>query len=84
MLIRSLTTTFLKIFCELLLNFQIIYISMRVADDTFQRNSECEWVKDSEKHSYRRLSALYGLSGSAVSNVVKRKTEYCRMANFSV
>ena len=44
MLIRSQTTTLL-IFCEILLCSQVIFKSMKVADDTFQRNSECQWVK---------------------------------------
>jgi len=34
-------------------------------------------IKDSEKlDSCRKLSALYGVSKSAVSNVIKRKAEY--------
>ena len=45
MAIRSQTTTTLQIFCELLLYSQVIFKSMRVADDTFKSNSECEWVK---------------------------------------
>ena len=45
MLIRSQGTTLLQIFCELKLYSQVIFKSMRVADDTFKRNSECEWVK---------------------------------------
>ena len=35
MLIRSQTTTFLQIFCELSLYSKVIIKSMRVADDTF-------------------------------------------------
>ena len=27
------------------LNSKVIFKSMKVADDTFYRNSECEWVK---------------------------------------
>ena len=42
MLIRSHTTTLIQIFCELLLNYQVIFKGVRVADDTFFRNSECE------------------------------------------
>ena len=45
MLIRSQTTTLLQIFCELLLYSQVSFKSMKVADDTSKRNSECEWVK---------------------------------------
>ena len=46
MFIRILPTTLLQIFCENLLYFQVIFKSMRIADDTFLGNSECEWVKD--------------------------------------
>ena len=45
MLDRSQTTTLLQEFCELLLSFKVILKSMKVADDTFSRISECEWVK---------------------------------------
>ena len=45
MLTRSLTTTLLQIFFELLLYSQVISESMKVADNTFLGNSECEWVK---------------------------------------
>ena len=45
MLIRSQITTLLQIFCELLLYSQVIFKSMKVADDTSKSNSECEWVK---------------------------------------
>ena len=44
MLNRS-QTTFFQIFYELLLYFQVILKSMRVADDTLEGISECEWVK---------------------------------------
>ena len=44
MLNRSQTTTFLQIFYELLLYSHVILKSMRVADDTLEGNSECEWV----------------------------------------
>ena len=46
MFIRILPTTLLQIFCENLLNFQGFFKSMKIADDTFLGNSECEWVKD--------------------------------------
>ena len=45
MFIRILPTTLLQIFCENLLYFQVIFKSMKIADDTFLGNSECEWVK---------------------------------------
>ena len=38
MLIRSRATTLLQMFCELSLYSQVIFKSMRVADDTFWRN----------------------------------------------
>ena len=44
MLIRILPTTPLQIFCENLLYFQVIIKTMKIADDTFLGNSECEWV----------------------------------------
>ena len=45
MFIRILPTTLLQIFCENLLYFQVIFKSMKIADNTFPGNSECEWVK---------------------------------------
>ena len=45
MFIRILPTTLLQIFCENLLYFQVIFRSMKIADNTFVRNPECEWVK---------------------------------------
>ena len=44
MFIRILPTTLLQIFCENLLYFQVIFKSVKIADDTFLGNSECEWV----------------------------------------
>ena len=44
MLIRGKVSTLLQIFCELSLYTQVIFKSMRIADDTFQSTSECEWV----------------------------------------
>ena len=44
MFIRILPTTLLQIFRENLLYFQVILKSMKIADDTFLGNSECEWV----------------------------------------
>ena len=38
MVITSQATTLLQIFCELSLSSQVIFKSMRVADDTFMRN----------------------------------------------
>ena len=49
MFIRILPTTLLQIFCMNLLYFKVIFQSMKIADDTFLRNSECEWVKLEEK-----------------------------------
>ena len=45
MLIRSQITTLLHIFCELPLYSQVIFKSIKVADDTSKSNSDCEWVK---------------------------------------
>ena len=44
MLNRSQTTTFLQISYDLLLYSQVILKRMRVADDTLEGISECEWV----------------------------------------
>ena len=41
MLITSQTTTLLQMFCELTLYSQVIFKSLRVADDTLKRNSDC-------------------------------------------
>ena len=64
MLIRSQTTTLLQIFYEILLCSQVIFKSMEKADDTFQRNSECQW--DKEGHAqyviYLESSLTYWLS----------------------
>ena len=51
MFIRILPTTLLQIFCENLLYFQVIYKSMKIADNTFLENSECEWVNTRIKSS---------------------------------
>ena len=45
MLIRGQTAILLQIFYEILLCSQVIFKSMKKADDSFQRNSECLWVK---------------------------------------
>ena len=46
MLTRSQTKTLLQIFFELSLYSEVIFKSMKVADDTFKRSSESEWVKE--------------------------------------
>ena len=45
MLTISQTTTVIQIFCEPQIYCQVIFKSMKVADDTFWGNSECESVK---------------------------------------
>ena len=45
MFIRILPTTLFQIFFENLLYFQVIFKNVKIADDTFLGNSECEWVK---------------------------------------
>ena len=56
MFIRILPTTLLQIFCENLLYFQVILKSMKIADDTYLGNSECEWLFSYELwYSRRRL-----------------------------
>ena len=44
MLIRRQTTNLLQIFCEILLYFQVIFKSMKAADDISRGTRECEWV----------------------------------------
>ena len=44
MFIRSQITTLLQIFSELSLYSQVIFKSMKVADDTSGGTLECEWV----------------------------------------
>ena len=44
MFIRILPTTLLQIFFENLLYFQVIFKSMKIADNTFLGNSEYEGV----------------------------------------
>ena len=43
MLIRRQTTNLLQIFCEILLYFQVIFKSMKAADDISRGTRECEW-----------------------------------------
>ena len=45
MLIRYQTPSLLQIFSEHVPYSEVIFKSMRVADDTSKSNSECEWVK---------------------------------------
>ena len=45
MLIRRQTTNLLQIFCEISLHSQVIFKSMKVADDISRGTLECEWVK---------------------------------------
>ena len=58
MLNRSQTTTFLEIFYELLLYSQVILKSMRVADDTLEGISECEWIKNNLKKCGKSLCVI--------------------------
>ena len=50
MLIRIKPTTLLEIYNENLLYFQVIFKSMKIADDTFLGNSECEWLLKGMDH----------------------------------
>ena len=45
MLITRQTPNLLQIFCEILLPSQVIFKSMKVADDISRETLECEWVK---------------------------------------
>ena len=64
MFTRSQTTTPLQIFCQLLLYSQVIFKSIRVADDTFQRKSECEWVNQSSCGNSAIFLSLYNPSNA--------------------
>ena len=55
---RILPTTLLQIFCENLLYFQVIFKSMKIADDTFPGNSECEWVNQDLKTGCLKLAIV--------------------------
>ena len=44
MLIESHTSSLVQIFGSILLYSLVIFKNMKVADDTFKSNSECEWV----------------------------------------
>ena len=44
MLIRRQTTYLLQIFCEISLYFQVVFKSMKAADDIWRGTRECEWV----------------------------------------
>ena len=59
MLIKSQTTTLLQIYSELSLYFQVIFKSMRVADNTFYNDFECEWVN--ETLVSKLISVKFGL-----------------------
>ena len=59
MLIRSHKTTRLQIFCKHSLNSQVIFKSIKVADDILYRNSECEWVKLDRGSPHVHLSVEY-------------------------
>ena len=51
MLIRSHKTTLIQIICKHSLNSQVIFKSIKVADDTLFRNYECEWVNEGTVYS---------------------------------
>ena len=44
MLIRRQTKNIIQIFCEISLHSQVIFKSMKVADDISRGTLECEWV----------------------------------------
>ena len=45
MLIRRQTTNLLQIFCEISFHSQVIFKSMKVADNISRGTLECKWVK---------------------------------------
>ena len=56
MLIRKETTNLLQIFCEISLHSQVIFKSMKVADDIPRGTLECEWVKYTLVHIHSCIS----------------------------
>ena len=62
MFIRILPTTLFQIFCENLLYFQVIFKSMKIADDTFLGNSACEWVKTSTRFPGDKATPDYSIN----------------------
>ena len=64
-------TTDLQIFCELLLYSQVIFKSMKVADDTSKSNSECEWVNG--------IIECLSLAGSGDLFMLSGPFEKCRL-----
>ena len=71
MLERSQTTTLLQLFCELLLYSKVISKSMKVADDTFQRISGCEWVKfETKTFMEKNISLIVNIINATVTRYV--------------
>ena len=62
MSIKSQTTTPLQIFCELLLYSKVLFKNIKVADDAYERSSECEWVKNGKDI----ISRMYIVDGTGV------------------
>ena len=65
MFIRILPTTLLQTFCENLLYFQVILKRMKIADDTFLGNSECDRLSMDGFKSFF-LSSICNSSGIGV------------------
>ena len=80
MLNRSQTTTFLQIFFELLLYSHVILKSMRVADDTLEGISECEWVKVDIYDSHPQLCPQLGHDVSIQLTLINRDLARTRPA----
>ena len=79
MFIRILPTTLIQIFCENLLYFQVIFKSMKIADDTFLGNSECEWVKSIHQKKYQ-LSSFFLTWVGAFSWILIFHHFFCHIA----
>ena len=73
MFIRILPTTVLQIFCESLLYFQVIFKSVKIADDTFPGNSECEWVRGGRVQNIGGMGAKREESSHLVLQLSTRK-----------
>ena len=68
MLTRSQTTILLQIFSELALYSKVNSKSIKVADDTFQSNSKCEWV------NMLYISLTYPTFNQGVNNIIISST----------
>ena len=70
MLIRRQTTNLHQIFCEISLHSQVIFKSMKVADDISRRTLECEWVNNTNIDQLLHLPVPLCRSGQSLQSLV--------------